>query len=73
MLEENMREWRRGIRREARQEGMRLMLLQLLEQCFGRVPLKVRRQVAGIGSAAELQKLAKRVLQARSLQEMGLG
>jgi hypothetical protein len=49
MLEENMIAWREKFRREARQEGevrgMRKLLLQVMTQRFGRLPLQTRRQV----------------------------
>lgn len=87
MLEETLREWgeklqaqaRREGRAEGRQEGRRegltsarRILLQLLRQRFGPVPQVVIRRVRAIDSASELERLAARVLKARSLQEMGL-
>jgi hypothetical protein len=77
MLEETLIEWRNEARREGRQagqvEGMRLLLLQLLEQRFGALPPQVRRKVKGLSSTKRLGELAKRVLVAGSLAEMGLG
>jgi hypothetical protein len=85
MLEETLTEWLNGAERkgrvegrtEGRQEGeivgMQKLLLQLLEQRFGTLPREVRRQVGAIASAKKLGALAKRVLVAGSLAEMGLG
>ncbi len=41
-------------------------------QKFGAAPAAVRRQIARKGSAEELARLAERVVQAGSLQELGL-
>jgi|SRR5882724_13074418 len=64
-------------RKEGRQEGeiagMRQLLLQQLQQRFGALPSGVRRRVRSITSRKELKALAKRVLVAGSLAEMGLG
>jgi flagellar biosynthesis/type III secretory pathway protein FliH len=81
MLEETLIEWRNDARREGREEGrnagqvegMRLILLQLLEQRFGALPPQVRRKVKSLSSTKRLGELAKRVLVAGSLAEMGLG
>jgi putative YhgA-like transposase len=77
MLEENLTEWLKGAKREGRiegqVEGMRKLLLELLEQRFGALPRGVRRQVRTIDSPKKLGALAKRVLVADSLVEMGLG
>jgi predicted transposase YdaD len=81
MLEETAREWRRKIRREGlregrqegKVEGMRTLLLQMLAQRFGRVPIRIRRRVAEISSDQELRKLAREALVAESLQDLGLG
>jgi uncharacterized protein DUF4351 len=85
MLEETLIKWREQIarqagreaRREALREGRlqarREMLLELLTQRFGRLPANVRRQIEGISSIQELRKLGRKVLRAKSLEEMGLG
>jgi hypothetical protein len=52
---------------------MRLVLLHQLEQRFGALPAQVRRKVKSLSSAKRLEELAKRVLVAESLAEMGLG
>jgi len=76
MLEENLRRWFDEARREGRQEGQiqasREMLLGLLAQRFGRLPADVRRQIEGISSLQELRKLGRKVLRAKTLQDMGL-
>jgi hypothetical protein len=76
MLEETLIEWRNEARQEGRHagrvEGMRILLLQLLEQRFGSLPPQVRRKVRALSSAKRLEELAKRVLVAESLAEMGL-
>ncbi len=76
-LEENLLRWRDKIHKEALQEGqalsLRQMLLDLMTQRFGRLPVRVRRQVEGISSIQELRRLGRRVLRARTLEDMGLG
>ena len=84
-LEETLTEWWNGAvekgRKEGRQkgretgqlEGMRKLLLRQLEQRFETVPARVRRKVKAISSAKELEDLAKRILVAPTLAEMGLG
>lgn len=80
MLEENLIRWqeeaRRKGRREGRQEGilsLQAMLLDLLTQRFGRLPAKVRRQIETTTSVSELRKLGRKVLRAKTLEDMGLG
>ena len=51
---------------------MRRMLLTQLRQRFGRVPAGIRRAVETIQSERELQRLARRVVQVKSLAELGL-
>ncbi|HZF09648.1 MAG TPA: DUF4351 domain-containing protein [Thermoanaerobaculia bacterium] len=69
---EGQHEGRRAGRQEGQIEGMQKLLLQMLEQRFGTVPVEVRRKVGAITSARKLGALAKRVLVAGSLAEMGL-
>ena len=59
-------------RKEGELEGMRRLLLQVLEQRFGPLPLSVKTQVAAISSAAALQRLARRALTAESLAALRL-
>jgi hypothetical protein len=76
MMEENLRAWVRKASLEARQEGeihgMRKTLLQVMTLRFGRLPLRVRRQLEEISSAQELSRLTQRVLAAASLEDMDL-
>lgn len=76
MLEETVREWEKQIRREERREGeivgVRKLLLQQLTLRFGRLPAGIRPKVEAISSAQELRKLARKVLSAKTLEEMGL-
>jgi hypothetical protein len=53
-------------------KGVREILLLLLAERFGPLPEGARRQVEEIGSLQRLTQLAKRVLTAHSLEEMGL-
>ncbi len=80
MLEESIARWEQeflqqgrleGLQ-EGRIEGMRRMLLGVLRQRFRRVPASMRQAVGAIQSERELQRLAKRVLNARSLADLGL-
>jgi hypothetical protein len=81
MLEENMREWRKKERQEAKKEGrqqglvegMQRVLLRQMGQRFGRLQPDVRRRVEQIDSVGELEKLTRKILRAKTLQEMGLG
>ena len=77
MLAETVRKWEKQIRREERKEGqvegMRKLLLQQMTHRFGRVPARVRQQVGEISSVQELRKLARRILAAESLRDLGLG
>jgi uncharacterized protein DUF4351 len=60
-------------RQQGKVEGMRQLLLEQLKQRFGPLPPAVRRRVGAIDSPKELGALAKRVLAADSLAEMGFG
>jgi len=80
MLEENLRRWGERIREEALQEGvqqgqvlaLRKALIDLMAERFGRLPKRVRSRVEQINSTQELEKLTRKVLSAKSLEEMGL-
>jgi putative YhgA-like transposase len=63
----------RAARREAHREGRRDQLLELMTERFGQLPISVRRQVEEISSIQELRKLGRKVLRAKSLEEMGFG
>jgi hypothetical protein len=53
-------------------EGAREVLLRLLAQRFGRIPVSVRRRVEAIDSVDSLIRLAECVLTSRSLEDLGL-
>jgi predicted transposase YdaD len=57
---------------EGEAKGVREILLLLLAERFGPLPEGARRQVEEISSLQRLTQLAKRVLTAHSLEEMGL-
>ena len=81
MLEENLIRWQEEARQEGRREGrqegqilgLQKLLLQLMTDRFGRLPANVRRQIERISSLPELRKLGRKVLRAKTLEEMGLG
>jgi predicted transposase YdaD len=81
MFEETVREWESKLRKEGRKEGrqegliegMQRVLLRQMSLRFGRLPQEVRSRVERIVSIGELEKLTRKVLRARTLQEMGLG
>ena len=77
MLEENLRRMFREAQQEGRREGQvlgqRKALLDLLAERFGRLPKRIRSRVEQISSAQDLEKLTRKVLSAKSLEEMGLG
>jgi len=72
MLEENLRRWNDKTRREGQIQARREMLLEQMTLRFGRLPAKVPRQIEGISSLQELRKLGRKVLRAKTLEEMGL-
>ena len=57
---------------EGRVRGMRAVIEGLLERRFGALPSGSRRRLAAIDSTDELSRLAGRVLDARSLEDLGL-
>ena len=77
MLEENLRRMFREAQQEGRREGQilgqRKALLDLLAERFGRLPKGVRSRVEQINSTQELERLTRKVLSVKSLEEMGLG
>ena len=77
MLEETVLEWTREWKEEGwkkgRQEGSLKILLSLLEERFGTLPGEVLEQVKALRDPAELEGLAKRLLKAASLDDLGLG
>jgi hypothetical protein len=73
MLEETVREWEKQIRREAGRGVMQKMLLQQMALRFGRLPKNVRQRVEAISSTRELQGLGRKVVLAKTLQDLELG
>jgi hypothetical protein len=84
MLEERIRDWERKARREGRKEGRdeglkegllgaRRMVLRLVERRFGSIPARVQEQINTIASLDELERVADKILMARSLQDLGIG
>jgi hypothetical protein len=80
MLEETAREWEKQILKRGRKEGVRTgqiglqkALLQQMTLRFGRLPRNVRQRVETISSMRELQGLARKVVLAKTLQDLGLG
>lgn len=59
-------------RQEGRQEGVRDLVLRLLSRRFSPLPAAVSGKVSAIESPEELSSLADRILDARSLDELGL-
>ncbi len=64
--------WSETLEAKGRGEGVREILLLQLSERFGPLPEGSRRQVEEISSFNRLTQLAKRVLTAHSLEEMGL-
>jgi len=64
--------WSEKLEARGEAKGGREILLSLLAERFGPLPEDARRQVEEISSRKRLTKLAKRVLTAHSLEEMGL-
>jgi hypothetical protein len=73
MLAENLKRWNQKTFREGQVVGQRKVLLDLLAERFGRLSKGVRSRVEQINSTQELEKLTRKVLSAKSLEEMGLG
>jgi len=59
-------------RQEGREEGKREILLEQLERRFGPLSKATVKRVHTIGSSEEVSRLAARVLDAPSLEELGL-
>ncbi len=63
---------RQALIEEGMQRGIREVLRRQLERRFGPLSQRVSSQLAAIRSTEELEGLAERVIQARSLAELGL-
>jgi flagellar biosynthesis/type III secretory pathway protein FliH len=65
----------KGIERgleKGREEGKRDLLLEQLERRFGPLPQAIVKRVRTLTSSEELSRLAARVLDAPSLEDLGL-
>jgi hypothetical protein len=58
---------------EGELQGRRQMLLEQMTLRFGRLPAAVYWDIEKISSFQELRKLGRKVLRAKTLQDMGLG
>src|SRR6185295_9277701 len=54
-------------------DRLRRTVLRLLDQRFGKVPAPLRKRLAAIRSLDELSAIADRILEVRSIEELGLG
>jgi flagellar biosynthesis/type III secretory pathway protein FliH len=59
-------------REKGRVEGMRAVVLGLLDRRFGPLSSATREKLEGIATAEELSRLADRVLDAQSVEDLGL-
>jgi hypothetical protein len=80
MLEETVRKWEKQLLKKGRDEGLRTgqielrkALLQQMTLRFGRLPRTVRQRVEAISSLQELRGLARKVVLAKTLQDLELG
>ena len=64
--------WQEEGLEKGRKEGQRDIVLRLLRERFGSLSSEARRRVSNIESAEELTRLAARVYQVQSLEELGL-
>ena len=71
-IAERVMEWTREWKEEGRLEGLQEVVLSLLEQRFGTVAEDTRSRVLAIRDVDELKKIAKGILLARSLRDLGL-
>ncbi len=74
--EQMVAEYREKVLAEGIEKGverLRTSLLRLLGQRFGQVPPAVRARVEAIDSLDELGGLTDRILEVKSIEELGLG
>ena len=69
---EGLEKGREQGQREGREHGQRELLLHLLTRRFGPLTEATRQRVQALTSSEELSRLAERVLDARSLDDLGL-
>ncbi|HEX6903431.1 MAG TPA: Rpn family recombination-promoting nuclease/putative transposase [Thermoanaerobaculia bacterium] len=72
MLEETILEWEKQFLRRGRIEGMRRMLVRLMEERFGPLPSNIRRSLEAVSSPRKLERLFGQALKAESLAQVGL-
>jgi flagellar biosynthesis/type III secretory pathway protein FliH len=71
-MEVGMERGRQEGRQEGREEGKRDLLLEQLERRFGPLPPATVKRVRALTSSDEISRLAARVLDAPSLEDLGL-
>jgi flagellar biosynthesis/type III secretory pathway protein FliH len=71
-IEEGKEEGRQEGKQVGMQEGKRALLLELLDRRFGPLPEATVKRVRALTSSEELSRLAARVLEAPSLDDLGL-
>jgi hypothetical protein len=71
-VREGIEEGKEQGKQEGRQEGKRDLLLEQLERRFGPLPTATVQRVYALTSSEELSSLAARVLEAPSLEDLGL-
>ncbi|HSG37996.1 MAG TPA: Rpn family recombination-promoting nuclease/putative transposase [Thermoanaerobaculia bacterium] len=69
MLEQTLMRWER----QFRVDGMRQMLVRVMEERFGPLPPAVHQSLEKVRNARTLEKLAGKILRAESLAQVGLG
>lgn len=72
IAQEARQEARESALKEGVEQGKRDLLLDLLEHRFGRLPKATVKRVKALSSSEELSRLAARVLDAPSLEDLGL-
>ena len=72
LRQEGRQEARESALQEGVEKGKRELLLDLLEHRFGRLPKATVNRVNALTSSEELSRLAARVLDAPSLEDLGL-
>ena len=72
MLEETILRWEKQFLRKGRVDGMRRMLVRLLEERFGPLPSSVEHSLEVISSPRKLEQLFGQALRAESLAQVGL-
>ena len=71
-LEQGKKEGREEGREEGHAEGARDVVIRLLSKRFGSLSAQVQRRLAAISSTEELSRLAERMYQVETLEELGL-